>query len=115
MVTIGEFSPDRVRGHRNGRGLTREQVAAHIGLTVAAIRTYEQGLCQPKARALALLAELFGVPIGDLYVRHDDPFEDYVDAVVSHMPPLTDGEIKAAAAVLRRIDRRRHQPVPTAS
>jgi DNA-binding XRE family transcriptional regulator len=106
-MAAAPFSRDRLRGHRNGTGLTRAQVAAHIGRTEAAYKSYEAGTAEPPARMLAALAELFGVAIDDLYQQRDDPVADYASAVAKHCRPLTDAELDAVAVVLRKINRRR--------
>lgn len=102
----GEFSPDRLRGHRNGRGLTRAEVGTAIGRSAGTIASYEDGRSLPTAPALVRLAQVYRVSIDDFYARFDDQIEDYVDAVAQHCKPLTDAEIATVATVLRRIDRR---------
>lgn len=104
-MAIGEFCRHRVRGHRQGMGLSLSDVAQSIGRTESAVRSYETGVSRPSVAILGALAKLFGVPTDDLYQKCEDPsgVEDYVGALVQHMAPLSDGEIKAAAAVLRRI------------
>lgn len=75
------------------------------------IKAYEAGVLQPPPDRLAALAELYDVAPDDLRRRCardvDVDMQDYVDAVISHIPPMTEAEIRAAAGVLRRIDQRR--------
>lgn len=115
MTTGQQFSRDRVRGHRNGLGLSHAEVGAAIGRTEAVVKSYEDGAAQPPAGVLAALAEMFGTTVDDLYSKRDDPVADYVNTVAAHCRPLTDAELEGAATVLRRINRRRRAAAAAAS
>lgn len=106
MATQRSFSRQRLRGHRDGRGMSRADLAGAAERTQAAVKSYEDGVCQPPAGALIALADALGVTVDDLYSRHDDSVEDYLDAVASHCRPLTDTELEAAAVVFRQMNPR---------
>ncbi|MGH4021747.1 MAG: helix-turn-helix domain-containing protein [Pseudonocardiaceae bacterium] len=100
------FSGWRVRGHRDGQGLRLCDLGIQTEIHPNTIRSYESGQAQPPARRLPVLADALGVAIEDLFARYpDDPMRDYIDAVASHGPPLSDEVIAGAAQVLRMIRR----------
>ena len=45
----------RIQELRKAEGLTQEQLAQKIGVSMAAIRNYENGLREPNSRAMAAL------------------------------------------------------------
>lgn len=98
------FSPDRLRGHRHGRGLSLAEVATASGLTEAVVRRCEEGDAAPDAETAAALARALGVPAAEL-AGGGDPLEEYVAAAASHLPPLTEDDVRSAGAVLRTIRR----------
>lgn len=105
---MADISPDRLRGHRHGAGLTLAEVAAHIGRSSAALKTYEAGTSRPPAPVAAALAELYGLTgVNDLYSARDDPIRDYATALAAHCRPLTAAELEGATVVLGRLRRRR--------
>lgn len=88
-------------------GLSTSQVAEQINRSPDAVLRYEaENGGRPPTAVLEALARLFGVRVDSFFSRHEDGMQDYVDAICEHMEPLTDGEIRAVAAVLRRIDQR---------
>lgn len=51
----------RIQELRKAEGLTQEQLAQKIGVSMAAIRNYENGLREPNSRAMAALERYFKV------------------------------------------------------
>lgn len=100
------FSRDRMRGHRDGLGLTLTDLGRRTGINPNTLRSYESGKAEPPARRLGVLAEALDVHIDDLYGQHGDPIRDYCAAVAAHGPPMSDQAITNAATVLRTIRRR---------
>ncbi len=100
----GPFSPARLRGHLDGAGRSRAEVATRIGRTEAEVTSYEDGAAQPPPRVRAALAAMLGVPIDDLGQKRHDWAADYVDTVAGYCQPETDAELDAVAAALRQLD-----------
>lgn len=80
---------------RKERGLTQSQLAKHTGLSMSAIRSYENGLREPNSKAMAALESYFHVT-GE-YLRgeskdSDSPYiwqdQDVMDAVKESFPSL---------------------------
>ena len=46
---------------RKEKGLTQAQLAKHTGLSMSAIRSYENGLREPNSKAMAALESYFHV------------------------------------------------------
>ncbi|MGI8310352.1 helix-turn-helix domain-containing protein [Saccharopolyspora hattusasensis] len=55
-----------LRSAREAAGLSREQVAIHIGRSWQAVRGYERGMWTPPLDRLQALAALYGVTLDDL-------------------------------------------------
>jgi DNA-binding XRE family transcriptional regulator len=58
---------DRIRALRQARGMTQEELSAHISVSptyIAHIETYRRGLSLP---VLYRLAKVFGIPVRDLF------------------------------------------------
>lgn len=51
----------RIQELRKSAGLTQDQLAAKIGVSMAAIRNYENGLREPNSKAMAALERFFNV------------------------------------------------------
>lgn len=59
----------RIQELRKTAGLTQDQLAAKIGVSMAAVRNYENGLREPNSKAMAALERFFNVS-GE-YLRGD--------------------------------------------
>ena len=51
----------RIQELRKSAGLTQDQLATKIGISMAAIRNYENGLREPNSKAMAALERFFNV------------------------------------------------------
>ena len=51
----------RIQELRKDAGLTQEQLAQRIGVSMAAVRNYENGLREPNSKAMAALERFFKV------------------------------------------------------
>lgn len=61
-----QFSGCRLRDTRRQTGLSREQLAVRAGVSVSAVTRYEQGRVTPNVNAVAALAEVLSVELGEL-------------------------------------------------
>lgn len=59
----------RIKERRVALGLTRGQVADHVGVSTVAVRKWELGMAKPSADKLPVLADLFHCTIDALYGR----------------------------------------------
>jgi len=64
--SAGETLGGRMRSLRSQRGLTQDDVAASLGVSVASVSYWESDRSLPKRGRLVDLAKLFGVPTSDL-------------------------------------------------
>ena len=62
-VTIG----DRIKRIRKKRRLTQAELAMMSGLSLSAIQGYEQGRYEPKRKSIESIAEVFKIPVDELY------------------------------------------------
>ena len=60
----------RVRQRRMQLGMSQEQLAEHLGLTVPQVQKYETGVNRIGASRLHKIAGLLGVPIGTFFEAH---------------------------------------------
>lgn len=74
---------ERLRALREGRRLTLEEAASHIGVTWSALAMYERGERQPSLRRLRALADFYGVSSDHLLERGPDPLADWAE----RLPP----------------------------
>ena len=75
----------RIRDLRRERGLTQAQLADKTGLKETAIRSYENGLREPNAKALAALEQYFQISVNYLLGNIDDKMK-LKDEIVSELP-----------------------------
>jgi len=59
----------RIQELRKAAGLTQDQLATKIGVSMAAVRNYENGLREPNSKAMAALERFFNV--SGAYLRGD--------------------------------------------
>ena len=52
---------------RNSRGITQEQLAAEVGITVESISNIERGIHGPRFDNLEKIARALGAPVKDLF------------------------------------------------
>ena len=62
---------ERLRECRSRKGLTQTQVAAAVDISLRSYKYYESGEQAPSIKALAALADFFGVSIDYLVGRTD--------------------------------------------
>ena len=60
---------ERLQELRKEKNATKEDLAAHLGITVRAYRYYEEGKRYPDFQGLIALADYFGVTLDDLVGR----------------------------------------------
>ena len=65
-TSFGEWVVQELRKEKNA---TKEDLAAHLGITVRAYRYYEEGKRYPDFQGLIALADYFGVTLDDLVGR----------------------------------------------
>ena len=97
---VEHHDPVRLRERRR---LSREQLGARIGKTAGAIEQYERASNYPSTPTLGALAHALDVSVAELFDDGDpnDPRARYIRAVTDLMPPMSDEEIAAFAAVIR--------------
>lgn len=79
----------RIQELRKSAGLTQNQLAVKIGVSMAAVRNYENGLREPNSKAMAALESFFNVS-GE-YLRGDvdrDPIIENSAAIQSRLGDL---------------------------
>src|SRR3954471_22384621 len=67
---IDRLVGSRVRQRRMQRGMSQEQLAAALGITVPQVQKYEKGVNRIGASRLHKIAGLLGVPIGAFFEAH---------------------------------------------
>jgi Zn-dependent peptidase ImmA (M78 family)/transcriptional regulator with XRE-family HTH domain len=65
--TISLFDPGRLRLAREAAGMQKNELAAAIGITAAAVSQYELGQSNPSASVLGAVALRLGYPVGFFY------------------------------------------------
>lgn len=70
-----------IKERRDALGLTQRELGMRMGVDCSTVTKWETEVALPKARQIPLLAEVLGVPIGDLFVsqprdcKNDNTFE----------------------------------------
>jgi transcriptional regulator with XRE-family HTH domain len=92
MVAVQGAGPmsfaEMLRGLRDGRGMTQDELAAKSGVPVSTIRNYEQGQRLPTFAGAAKLAAALGVSLDEL-AKCDDVLAD-----APPEPPRSQGKRK---------------------
>src|SRR6478735_7047657 len=65
-IRVPRFSGAAVRQARTRRGWTRGQLSTQVGVSLTSVASWERGEGGPSAAVLVKLAEVLGVPPGDL-------------------------------------------------
>lgn len=94
-----EFSPARLRGHRERVGRTQAELAWLVSVSETMIRNYEHGRNSPSVMRLIRLAGALGLPVEEFLRRFEDPHDDYRDARVvslSHEETSPAGHVRGA-------------------
>lgn len=84
-----QFSPSRLRGHRERLGLSRNALGAKIGKRMDTIKVYEYGITPPSLSAFLSLADSLGISPNDLcrQTPRDDEAEYLEGRTWSPTPP----------------------------
>ncbi|GAA3087415.1 hypothetical protein GCM10010464_59050 [Pseudonocardia yunnanensis] len=102
------FSPDRLRGHREGQRLEIHQLAAIAALTPDRIDDIERGQSKPPTDyETKCLVQAPDLAPSELRAQRPTPWGDYCHAVLTYAPRLTPEEIESVASVIRHIRTRR--------
>ena len=81
----------RIQDLRKAEGLTQDQLAQKIGVSMAAIRNYENGLREPNSKAMAALERYFRVSgeylrgeiDRDTFFRQSEAIQGQLDELIS--------------------------------
>ena len=74
---------DQIRFYRRQEGLTQEQLAEAMGVSVAAVSKWEQGATQPELSKLIELSKLYSVSVDELLsLEHAKPEQDAAESPV---------------------------------
>lgn len=95
------FSRGRLRGHRNGLGLSQIELGHRAGLHPDTLAAFEQGDLAPSDSIVIDLADALGVSPRSLRSATGNWCEDYVDAALTHAQPLAAQDVDRAAHALR--------------
>jgi len=63
----------RIRQLRRDKGLTQDQLGAHVKIDGRQLSRYESGKVQPTVKVLAKIAEFFGLEPQELYTASSSP------------------------------------------
>lgn len=76
-MTTGE----RIYRARTAAGMTRKELAAHLGMTEGAVRHYESGRNTPNDSAIERIADVLGVTPQSLRDKQLDSVQDVLEAL----------------------------------
>ena len=109
---IDRLVGSRVRQRRMQRGMSQEQLAEHLGLTVPQVQKYEKGVNRIGASRLHKIAGLLGAPISTFFEAHTGAQASETDGGRVETEPagpdpsvFADRETIALALAFRRITR----------
>ncbi|MCD2195698.1 helix-turn-helix domain-containing protein [Actinomycetospora endophytica] len=91
------FSGEWVRGLRDGQNFTRAELAARIGCTTHAVKSWENGISIPSDRFIYYLAAALAVHPSEFDREFVDRFREYGAGVMRHSRPMSDDELDDAA------------------
>jgi transcriptional regulator with XRE-family HTH domain len=93
----------KIREARKERGMTQENLAAHLGKTSAAISDLERGKVRVSASDLHLIAEFFNKPIEYFYGEQigEKEIQDIVSVLRKQTPEGRDNSIAVTNMILQ--------------
>lgn len=97
-----EYFSQKIRALRKDKGLTQEQLAQELGLSVQAVSKWECAASYPDIEMLVRIAEYFGTGIGELLTTPPPPQEKAAEhpsqtAENSEKPTLPEGALSSLA------------------
>ena len=72
--------PNQIRMHRRLRGMSMQELADHLGVSLSAISKIEKGYRRLNQEQLIQVAELIDCSLQDLYVNEQNSQQDVVQA-----------------------------------
>ena len=81
---------EKLAALRRQRGLTQAELAAQLGLSKSAVSMYERGRREPELELLQAMADLFGVSVGTLLGREDQPLVNGDPELTEYLESLRD-------------------------
>ena len=92
---------ENIKALRKGKGLTQEQLAEALGVTVGAVYKWEVGLSMPEIRMLVEIAGFFELSVDALlgYEQHYDSIRDCITKIQQY---TTDKDFEAAEKELEK-------------
>lgn len=94
---------DEMRCLRQKRGMTQQELAVLLGVSVSAIQKWERGQAEPNARTLQRMADIFGVSMDELCGR--TPPETNISVMTRAFRQMTPEEQEKLIAVGRSLFR----------
>ncbi len=103
---IDRLVGSRVREQRMKLGISQEQLAGELGITVPQVQKYEKGVNRIGASRLYRIAGLLGVPISLFFEAHAAPYEaPQADPGAPDPSVFADRETTELALAFHRITR----------
>ena len=101
---------ENIRSYRKGLGLTQEQLAERLGITLGAVSKWERGSSEPDLAYIMELAELFHVSVDALIgfsMRgcDADAEADRIEAMGDGLPAAEQGRRQLAEAIAQEYER----------
>ena len=87
---------NRIRALRSERGLTREALAAEMGVSPQSVSKWERGAALPDISMLPELSVFFGVSLDELFGLTDDKEYDRIQNMLWDKHVLSQGDIDGA-------------------
>ncbi len=75
---------------RRARNMTQAQLAKALGISKSAVSMYERGNREPELELLQAMADLFGVSVGALLGREDQPLVNGDPELTEYLEALRD-------------------------
>jgi transcriptional regulator with XRE-family HTH domain len=73
LTPVDQHVARRIRGKRLALGLTKDNLAAALGIDPALLDAYEQATARVPAEQLILVSEFFGVPVSYFFPSERGP------------------------------------------
>lgn len=86
---------ENIKGLRKSKGLTQEQLAEALGVTVGAVYKWEVGMSMPEVRMLVEIAEFFEISI-DALLGYEQQHDSVRDSVIRIQQRITNKDFEEA-------------------
>ena len=99
---IAKLFGEAIAERRHARGMTQEEFANKLGLSIDSVSRMENGRMAPKMSRFQDIAEVLGCSVTDLFRKTDGRASDRAVTITEILEPLSDDAQEALVDIVAR-------------